>query len=391
MNPQPKTIVIVGGSFAGIKAAWDLRHRLDAPHRILLLSDKPRTTFRASFPRVVFENLDLEKITMDLAENFKGTGIEFVCDPMTGVDQEKDEVICKGQRYRFDYLILATGARHAYEVLPGSREFAYSVCDPTRILETRKALLNFKDGEFFAGVGAGYTPCDGPPMEILMDLDHHLREAGIRDQTRLHYISDKECLLPPGGPEVWRYLENHFAKRGILVHMEVQLVRLDAKTLYFKDGTTMPYDMCVLVAPYRGIEALQNSGLINERGFVPVDWNTMRADQSTHRNIYAIGDCIGNPGPKQGHLALMQATIAAEHVAWRINRKGTVRAYLPEFRCVMDQGGGSGLYLYSQYMSDGDVLEIKLGSEPYQSKIRFEEIFLEKKGDIGELHHQMIK
>jgi sulfide:quinone oxidoreductase len=149
--------------------------------------------------------------------------------------------------------------------------------------------------------------------------------------------------------------------------------------------------MCVLVPPYRGIQALQNSGLTNERGFVPVDWNTMRADQSAHRNIYAVGDGIGNPGPKQGHLALMQATVAAEHVAWRINRKGNVRAYLPEFRCVMDQGGGNGLYLYSQYMSDGDVLEIKLGSEPYQSKIRFEQIFLEKKGDIGELHHQMIK
>jgi hypothetical protein len=27
----------------------------------------------------------------------------------------------------------------------------------------------------------------------------------------------------------------------------------------------------------------------------------------------------------------------------------------------MDQGGGSGLYIYSQYMSDGDVVEIKLG------------------------------
>jgi hypothetical protein len=57
----------------------------------------------------------------------------------------------------------------------------------------------------------------------------------------------------------------------------------------------------------------------------------------------------------------------------------------------MDQGGGEGLYLYSQHMSDGDVLEITLGSEPYRSKIRFEQIFLEKKGDIGELHHQMVK
>jgi sulfide:quinone oxidoreductase len=386
-----KTILIVGGSFAGIKAAWDLRHLLDARHRVVLLSDRPRTTFRASFPRVIFENLDPEKITMDLAENFRNTGIEFICDPMTAVDQEDDEIVCQGRRHRFDYLVLAVGARHAYEVLPGAREFALSVCDRARVLEAREALLKFEGGEVFMGVGGGYTPCDGPPMEVLMDLDHLLRRKGLRDKSRLHYISDKECLLPPGGPPIWKYLEEHFAKRGIKVHSEVELARLDKHTLYFKDGRTMPYDLCVLVPPFRGVKALENSGLANERGFVPMDWNTMRADESIHRNIYAVGDCIGNPGPKQGHLAFMQATIAAEHIAWRINRKGSVRAYLPEFRCVMDQGGGQGLFLYSQYMSDGDAWEIQLGPEPYQSKIRFEEIFMEKRGDIGELHHQMIK
>jgi len=37
------------------------------------------------------------------------------------------------------------------------------------------------------------------------------------------------------------------------------------------------------------------------------------------------------------------------------------------------------------------VLEIKLGAEPYASKNRFEELFMEKKCDIGELHNQMIK
>jgi hypothetical protein len=40
---------------------------------------------------------------------------------------------------------------------------------------------------------------------------------------------------------------------------------------------------------------------------------------------------------------------------------------------------------------DGPPMESQLGSEPYRSKIRFEQISLEKKGDIGELHHQRIK
>ena len=44
----------------------------------------------------------------------------------------------------------------------------------------------------------------------------------------------------------------------------------------------------------------------------------------------------------------------------------------------MDQGGGIGLSLYSQHMSEGDGLKMELGEEPYKSKTRFEEIFMEK-------------
>jgi len=386
-----KTILIIGGSFGSIKAAWTLRHLLEEKHRIIVISDKPRTTFRASFPRVIFENLDPEKITMDLSENFKNTGIEFICDPMVSIDQDNNQVICESNNYKFDYLILATGARLAYELLPGSREFGLSVCDTSRILETKKVLLNFDSGNFFAGVGAGFTPCDGPPMEIVMDLHHLLSEKGKRDNVKLNFFTDKEQLLPPGGPKIVKYLDEHFNRNNINVHRNVHLIKLDKDMLYFKDGKTMPYDICLLVPPYRGIHAVQNSGLIDERGFVPVHMKNMLAKDSKNKNIYAVGDCIGNPGPKQGHLALMQATVASEHIAWRINKTGIVRMYLPEFKCVMDQGGGIGLNLYSQHMSEGDGLTIELGEEPYKSKIRFEEIFMEKKGDIGELHHQTIK
>jgi hypothetical protein len=48
----------------------------------------------------------------------------------------------------------------------------------------------------------------------------------------------------------------------------------------------------------------------------------------------------------------------------------------------MHPGSGrwEGLDLYSQHMSDGDVLQVQLGTEPYASKIRFEEIFMKKAG-----------
>lgn len=388
---KPRTIIIVGASFAGIKAAWDLRHLLADNHRILIFNDQATTVIRASFPHVVFDDVPVSRMTIDLVRNFEGTGIELILDPLVSVEQAENAIVTENGRYEYDFLILATGARHGYEHLPGSREFAHCICDRERILETKEAILNFQGGVFWAGVGTGYTPCDGPPMEILMGLDHRLRTLGIREKAELHYVTDKGRLLPPAGPPAWEYVTELFEKRGIHVHLNTDMVRLEKDTLHFSDGSTQPYDLCVLVAPYRGIRALENSELVDTRGFITVNLQTMRAEKSKNYNIYAIGDCIANPGPRQGHLALMQATVASAHIGWRINRGGNVPAYLPEFRCVMDLGGGRGLSIISQWLSDGEVIEINEGEEPYHSKIRFEEMFYEKRGDIGDLHLRMMK
>ena len=151
-------IIIVGGSFAGIKSAWDLRNKIPRRHRITLISDKPKTIIRASFPQVVFEDLPLEELALDLAKNFKGTGIEFIHDRLVRIDQTGNQIITAEGKHKFDFLVVATGARQAYELLPGSHEYARSICDPSRILETKKAILNFREGDFYSGVGAGYTP-----------------------------------------------------------------------------------------------------------------------------------------------------------------------------------------------------------------------------------------
>lgn len=386
-----KSIIVVGASFAGLKCAWELRHRLPDSCRITLLSNKPKTIFRASFPHVIFGETKIDQLTLDLAASFAGTGIDFHCEPLMRIDQANNKIITTQGERDYDFLVLATGVRHAYELIPGSREHCLTICDPDRLQETKEAIDRFTGGIIYAGVGAGYTPCDGPQFEVLMNLDHRLRQKGLRQKTELHYITDKERLLPPAGPRGWEYLTKLFRQHEINVHLDTYLTSVEADRLHFKDGTIKPFDLCVLVPPYRGIKALEDSGLTDERGFVPVSPTTMRASQSTNYNIYAIGDGNALPGPKQGHLALMQAQIAAEHLAWRINQSGTVRAYLPEFKCVMDMGDDRGLYIYSQYMSDGDIIEIKEGNEPYRSKLEFEHQWLAKKGDIGELHHQIMK
>ena len=391
MTTRSVETIVVGGSFAGIKTAWDLRNKLPRRHRITVISDKPKTIFRPSFPRVIFNDIAVEDLTVDLAKNFKSSGIEFICDRIVGVDQDNDQLVTSGGKYKFDYLVLGTGARHAYELIPGFQQYAVPLCDSSRIKETKKAVLEFREGDFYAGVGTGFTPADAPPMEIILGLDHRLRKLGTREKARLSFITDKDKLLPPGGPTTWNFLDALFKKREINTFLNVDLVKLDAEYLYFEDGSKKPYNVCLLVPPYRGAKELEGSGLTDERGFIPVEMNTLRAKKSKNCNIYAVGDAATTPGPKSGHLALMQAEVAAAHIAWRINKKGVVPNYLPEFKFVMYLGGGQSLYLYSQWMSDGDVESAKVSRQAELSKIKFEKLFFSRRGNIGQLHRKMIK
>ena len=62
------------------------RNKLPRRHRITLISDKPEMIIQASFPRVVFEDIPLEELALDLAMNFKGTGIQFIHDRLVKID-----------------------------------------------------------------------------------------------------------------------------------------------------------------------------------------------------------------------------------------------------------------------------------------------------------------
>lgn len=391
MEESSLEIVVVGGSFAGIKMAWELRNRIHSRHKITLIAENGTTIFRPSFPRVVFDDAPLSQMTMDLARNFEGTGIDFVRDRLVHVDQAQNAILTEEGKRSFDYLVIATGARHAYEVVPGLREFAVPWCDASKIIDAKKRILDFREGEFYGGVGTGFTPADGPAMEVLFGLDHRLRKLGSRDKAKLTFVTDKGKLLPPGGPTTWKYLTNLFKERGVEALLNVDIVRLDAEYLHFEDGSKRSYDLCMLIPPYRGRPEVADSGLTDDNGFIPVEMNTMRASQSENGNVYAVGDGAATHAPKSAHIALMQADVAAAHMAWRINRGGVVPSYLPEFKFVMYLGGGESLYMYSQWMSDGDVEEASASREAETSKIEFERKFLERRGNVGQLHMQMIK
>src|SRR5262245_65551459 len=110
-------------------------------------------------------------------------------DKVVAIDRERQEVVTATRRVRFDYLIVATGARHAYFGHDQWEEFAPGLKKIDDAIEIRRRiLLAFEQAETVADenerrrlltfviVGGGPT---GVEMErVIAELRHR---DGVRD------------------------------------------------------------------------------------------------------------------------------------------------------------------------------------------------------------------
>ena len=67
--------------------------------------------------------------------------------------------------------------------------------------------------------------------------------------------------------------------------------------------------------------------------------------------MYAVGDCVNFSGPKLGHMAVLQAEVAAANVSLEL---------VHEMMIVIDEGGKDEIYLHKD-LWDGGPAKVKQG------------------------------
>jgi NADH dehydrogenase len=108
-NPR---VVIVGGGFGGLAAAKGLA---GTPFKVTLIDRNNHHLFQPLLYQVATAGLS----PTDIASPIRGIlsrqrNLRVMLAEVSGVDVTRKEVITDGSRIRYDYLVLATGARHAY-------------------------------------------------------------------------------------------------------------------------------------------------------------------------------------------------------------------------------------------------------------------------------------
>jgi NADH dehydrogenase len=137
--PARKQVVILGAGFGGLSAAMALRR---APVDITLIDRRNYHLFQPLLYQVATAGLSPAQIASPIRRIVaRQKNITVFMDKVTGVDKSAAEVVTTKHRIPFDYLIVATGARHAYFGHDEWEEFAPGLKKIDEATEIRRRIL----------------------------------------------------------------------------------------------------------------------------------------------------------------------------------------------------------------------------------------------------------
>ncbi len=297
-----------------------------------------------------------DQVTFKLGPIYKRKGIEFHQALATAIHPEGDSGRTRpfvditytdpardGEQgvLDYDYLINAAEPKLNFAATPGLGPdgFSSSVCTASHAVEAAAALRGsiekMKRGEhqvIVVGMGHGTCTCEGAAFEYAFNVEHEVRQAGVRDLADIVYLTNEYELgdFGVGGltftqqgvqttSKLWT--ESLFRERGIRAITGAHVDRVEAGVVLYEqlDGSmnTLRFDFAMLLPPFRGVglHAYDASGaeitdeLFAPNGFMKVDgdysakpFEEWRAEDwpSTYQvphypNIFAVGIAFAPP------------------------------------------------------------------------------------------------
>jgi sulfide:quinone oxidoreductase len=350
-------VVVLGAGVSGHTAALHLSRLLPKGNTVTVVTPNSQWNWIPSNIWVGVGKMAKKQVVFPLAPIYAKKGIRFVQAKATAIRPQGDadsdrpgvdvtytspERAGQSELLRYDYLINATGPQLKFQMTEGlgpEQGHTVSVCTADHAVEAAahlaETIARLKKGEtqtLVVGMGHGTCTCEGAAFEYVFNVDHELREAGVRDKARLVYLTNEKELgdFGVGGmtfadlgfetsSELWT--GSLFRERGVEAILGAHVTKVEEKVIHFEtlDGQlhTLDFDFAMLLPPFGGVPlaAYDKAGnditgeLFAPSGFMKVDadytakpyeeWSAKdwpKTYQSVgYDNIWAVGIAFAPP------------------------------------------------------------------------------------------------
>ncbi|OKL64341.1 hypothetical protein UA08_00683 [Talaromyces atroroseus] len=359
----PKDIVIIGGSFAGVRLASRLAKSVPTGYRVTLIERNSHFNYLINFARysVLAGHEDYGFIPYEGIQNGAPQGaFRYLQNIVTGIEDGKVH-LKSGETVDFAYLALATGSQQAY---------------PERLVATEKEegckkLQNMQESirqaTRIAVIGGGAVG-----IELATDIKSFY--AG-KDVTIYH---SKNRLLSRFGPRLHEHVLTTLQKAGIHIVLQERpkILEDDNNALRLLSGRIEHYD---LVLPCTGQKA--KSDLVRDLAPEAVCKETKQIlvrptlqiatgegeGKDKFANVFALGDVAATGGAKNARSSFFQTEIVVKNILGMIKEDIAKSLYKPNTAlegAIMLTLGQQDAVVYLQENNGADILmPVKLRSE----------------------------
>lgn len=329
----PNRVLIVGGGFAGYKAAETLckltRDRDDVG--VMVVSRENYFTFWPMLASVISSDVQTQNVAQPLRRALIRLGASFRRAELDGADPKKRIVTAGGREFPYEHLVLALGAEPAYFGIPGVEEHCISIrgidageriCN--RVIERYEETT--LEGEVpasrltFVVIGGGATG-----VEVASELHSLVHDLLVPDypnidphRVRIILVDANKEILKELDPALRRVARKKLADLRIEVLNNVRAREVTAQKVILNDGREIAAENVIWTAGARASVKLDELPFPHdERKGLEVD-RFMRV--VGHDNIWGIGDSAatvdasGRPVPPNAQAAVQEGEAVARNV-----------------------------------------------------------------------------
>ncbi len=329
MTKQQIHLVIVGGGFGGIKLARCLSRNRGI--KITLISEEPDFRYSPALYRTATGHRGKESSVplKSLIGNIPGlTLIEAKAVSINRTDR-----IIKtadGQRFTYDYAVLALGVVSTFFGIDGLEKFAYGIKSVNEVDRLRAHLhqelmaLHALEKHYVV-IGGGPTGVElaGALRYYLsrMAKRHHIKDSGLH----IELIEAADRLLPSASPKASKLVTKRLKKLGVKVQTKCRVEGETADTLV-ANGRSIPTHTVIWTAGVTNNPFFTNNSdefTLDAHKKVVVD-DHLRVDERT----FVIGDNAATPYSGLALTAIHNAKYVARYLQ-RISNGINTSPYRP--------------------------------------------------------------
>jgi sulfide:quinone oxidoreductase len=395
-------IVVLGAGIGGMPTAYDLKKRLGRAHEVTLIGTAEHFQFTPSNPWVAVGWRQPDEVRVPIRPNVERKGIRYIAQAVTRIEPAANRLtLADGQTLNYDYLVIATGPKLAFDEIPGLGPDAHtlSVCTTPHAEQAGKAYEEFlrNPGPIVIGAAQGAS-CFGPAYEFAMIVDADLRKRKLRDRVPMTFVTSEPYIghMGLGGVgDSKGLLEAELRQRHIKWITNARVLEARADTVKvaehdekgeFVKEHELPSRFTMFIPAFKGVDAVAaTNDLCNPRGFVLIDEYQRNPK---YPNIHSAGVCVAIPpvevtpiptgAPKTGYMieSMVSAIVCniEDAIAGREpSRKATWNAI-----CLADLGDTGVAFVALPQIPPRNVTWAKQGKWVHLAKVAFEKYFMRK-------------